>query len=310
MEISREFSQIVDKLVSQKQGELSREQSQHSQSIRKKWARAGWNIPPGEEISELNELQVESIRRKGGIVWDSLEQTLDAFDLSFYPDLAAQLHSLAESYFPLSLCNPRPYMRRMGLTNPLNDERAEEQFRCELENARVSSLTMVKTKIDLYMAKKRTKSMNQEFLPVMQQVQKEWDLFICHASEDKKDFVDSFAKVLSEKNVSVWYDKFCIGWGDSIRQSIDKGLRSCKFGIVVFSHSFFQKKWPQEELDALHERMTAGKTRILPIWHKIDKSDIDVYSPLFSGRLARTSEQGIDALSNEIELIVRRQEDN
>lgn len=309
MEITREFAQFVNNLVSQKQEELLREQSQRGQAISKEWASAGWDLPTGQEIFELNELQVESIRHSGGIVWSSLEKTLDAFDPPFYPDLAAHLYSLAESFFPSSLCETYRNLRHMGEGDPLYDDMAEEQLRRELEDARDSSLRMVKTKIDLYVAKKRSMYMSQATTPVGRSVQKQYDVFICHASEDKDEFVRPLANALEGKNIDIWYDEISIEWGKSIRQSIDYGLRTCKFGIVVFSHAFFQKKWPQDELDALYLRMMAGEARILPIWHKITESDIRDYAPTFSCRLARNSDCGVEAISDEIEQIVRKQKD-
>ena len=53
---------------------------------------------------------------------------------------------------------------------------------------------------------------------------KEWDAFICHASEDKKDFVDPFAHRLRDSGLSVWYDVFSLKLGDSLLRKIDEGL--------------------------------------------------------------------------------------
>jgi len=39
---------------------------------------------------------------------------------------------------------------------------------------------------------------------------KQWDAFICHASEDKKDFVDEFARRLHDSGLAVWYDAFSL----------------------------------------------------------------------------------------------------
>ncbi len=50
------------------------------------------------------------------------------------------------------------------------------------------------------------------------------------------------AESLRKENVEVWYDEFSLKLGDSIRQSIDKGLRQSRFGVVVLSKSFFEKK--------------------------------------------------------------------
>ena len=46
-------------------------------------------------------------------------------------------------------------------------------------------------------------------------------------------------------------EKFTLRVGDSLRRSIDNGLRNSRYGIVVLSEAFFSKEWPQRELDGL-----------------------------------------------------------
>jgi len=162
------------KIVYQKQDELSQKQSQRMDRILKDSSSKGWNIPPGHVHRELDDLQVDSIRRRGEIVWSALEQTLEAFDPSFYPELGDQLHSLAESFFPLTLCKPHDYLRRMGCKRSFAEE-ANQQLRSQLEIARKSSLERVKTKIDLYVANKRSKSIGGELSPLESELQKKWD---------------------------------------------------------------------------------------------------------------------------------------
>src|SRR5205823_8787479 len=53
---------------------------------------------------------------------------------------------------------------------------------------------------------------------------KEWDVFVCHASEDKEGFVRPLAKMLHESGLTVWYDEFTLKIGDSLRRRIDEGL--------------------------------------------------------------------------------------
>lgn len=165
MELSKEFDYLVSKLIYQKHDELSREQSQRMHKIMKDSVRNGWNIPPGYIYKEFHDLQVDSIRRRGDIVWSSLEQTLEAFDPSFYPELATQLHSLVESFFPLSLCEPDGRLRRMGWKQPM-EEKANQQLCSRLEAARDSSLSAVSTNVDLYVAKKRSKFNGGESPPI------------------------------------------------------------------------------------------------------------------------------------------------
>lgn len=128
-----------------------------------------------------------------------------------------------------------------------------------------------------------------------------YDLFICHASEDKATFVRPLAKALQTENVSVWYDEFTLKLGDSIRRSIDKGLKQSRFGAVVLSPAFFQKAWPQYELDGLAEREMRGADKvILPIWHGVEHDDVMEYSPPLAGRKAVKTSDGITSVVNEL----------
>ena len=48
-----------------------------------------------------------------------------------------------------------------------------------------------------------------------------YDVFICHASEDKDDFVQPLAEALRAENVAVWYDEFTLKLGDPICRVLD-----------------------------------------------------------------------------------------
>lgn len=79
----------------------------------------------------------------------------------------------------------------------------------------------------------------------------DYDLFISHASEDKESVVEPLFKRFRQAGLRVWYDRFTLRLGDSLRESIDRGLRSSRYGVVVLSPSFFAKRWPRRELDGL-----------------------------------------------------------
>jgi hypothetical protein len=72
-----------------------------------------------------------------------------------------------------------------------------------------------------------------------------WDVFVSHASEDKDSFVRPLAAALAKRGLRVWFDEYTLRLGDSLTRSIDKGLASCRFGIVVLSPAFFSKEWTQ-----------------------------------------------------------------
>lgn len=116
-----------------------------------------------------------------------------------------------------------------------------------------------------------------------------YDVFISHASEDKIDFVKPLAQKLDDFGLNVWYDEFTLKVGDSLSKSIDKGLLNSRYGIVVFSKSFFKKRWSDYELRGLVSKEIETEKVILPIWHNITKKDVIKYSPSLADKLALTS---------------------
>lgn len=128
-----------------------------------------------------------------------------------------------------------------------------------------------------------------------------YDVFVSHASEDKDEFVRPFVKCLQENGIEVWYDEFSLRVGDSLRRSIDNGLKNSSYGIVVLSEAFFSKEWPQRELDGLFAREVNGEKVILPIWHKISKNEVLKFSPIIADMLAlNTSSFTIEEIAKQI----------
>lgn len=129
-----------------------------------------------------------------------------------------------------------------------------------------------------------------------------YDVFICHASDDKQSLVRPLAEGLRAKHIEVWYDEFTLELGDSIRRAIDRGLRQSRFGIVILSKAFFEKGWTQYELDALVERETSARAKvILPVWHGVSHDEVAEYSQALAGKRAARS----DDLEQVISEIVR-----
>jgi hypothetical protein len=92
------------------------------------------------------------------------------------------------------------------------------------------------------------------------------DVFICHASEDKRAVVEPLVKALTTAQISVWFDKSEIAWGDSITGKINEGLSSSRYVIVVISTTFLGKAWAKKELDsAMSREIATGRTSVLPL---------------------------------------------
>jgi CheY-like chemotaxis protein len=128
----------------------------------------------------------------------------------------------------------------------------------------------------------------------------DWDLFISHASEDKESFVRPLASALMQKGLKVWYDEHTLQVGDSIRRSIERGLKYSKYGLVIISPDFLEKEWPQKELDYLFAAETDLGYKILPVWHNITFPEVRDKLPLISDRFATRSSLGIDRVVSDI----------
>ena len=134
---------------------------------------------------------------------------------------------------------------------------------------------------------------------------REFDVFVSHAAEDKEAIVRPLAHALKERGLTVWYDEFELRVGDSLRRSIDSGIARSRFGLVILSHSFFAKGWPQYELDGLVTMAVGERQVLLPIWHDISKDEVLNHSPSLADKVAlRTSDYSTEEIADEIAAVV------
>ncbi|MFB5191716.1 toll/interleukin-1 receptor domain-containing protein [Alicyclobacillus fastidiosus] len=129
-----------------------------------------------------------------------------------------------------------------------------------------------------------------------------WDFFISHASEDKDAIARPLAHELRNRGYEVWYDEFTLTIGDSLRESIDKGLAESRYGIVILSPDFMRKGWTRQELDGLFTRQISGQKVILPVWHNITQAQLASFSPILAGKLGVPTSSGFN---NVVEQIIR-----
>ena len=127
------------------------------------------------------------------------------------------------------------------------------------------------------------------------------DVFICHASEDKDGVARPLAQQLTSAGLNVWYDEFSLHLGDSLRESIDRGLIGSRFGIVILSPHFFSKRWPQAELNGLFAKESiSGAKMIIPIWHNITQAEVAQHSPILADRVAASTNIGLDMVLERV----------
>lgn len=128
----------------------------------------------------------------------------------------------------------------------------------------------------------------------------EWDLFVSHASEDKEDIVKPLVNELERYGLKVWYDEFELKIGDSLSESIDKGIIHSKNGLIIISKSFLNKNWTDYELKSFIMKETEQCGNILPIWHNVTKADVMNRSLFLADKFALSSDIGVEQLAIKI----------
>jgi TIR domain len=127
----------------------------------------------------------------------------------------------------------------------------------------------------------------------------QYDVFLSYAGEDEA-FVMTLVDALKKSGLSVWYAPLSLTVGDRLRKTIDGGIANSRFGVVVLSHYYFAKHWPQEELEGLFNKEVEGRKVILPVWHNVTASEIRRYSLMLSGRVAANTSDGLAVVVHQL----------
>ena len=126
--------------------------------------------------------------------------------------------------------------------------------------------------------------------------------FISHDSRDKLEMAQPLALRLSSMLVPVWYDEFSLRVGDSLRESIERGLKECHRCILVITPNFLSNGgWTKREYDSIFTReLVEQKRLVLPIWRDVTPRDVYEFSPILADRVAANWSEGIEAVSRKL----------
>lgn len=117
------------------------------------------------------------------------------------------------------------------------------------------------------------------------------DVFLCHASANKEEFAGALYTALVNEGIAVWYDEAEIQWGDSIAATIQKGLSTSRYVLVLVKPEFLDEsgKWRYEELNAaLSAQIEAGKTSVLVVVCNVSHEVLRVKLPFVASRRYET----------------------
>jgi TIR domain len=131
--------------------------------------------------------------------------------------------------------------------------------------------------------------------------------FISHDSRDKDSLVRELASEMSKLMCPVWYDEFSLSVGDSLRASIERGLKETRKCVVILSPNFLSNEgWGKAEFDSIFTREIVEKNNvILPVWHNVQLQDVYQYSPRLADKVGLNSSLGVKELARRLSNVVK-----
>ena len=126
--------------------------------------------------------------------------------------------------------------------------------------------------------------------------------FICHDSRDKNDMAEPLALQLLKLMCPVWYDQYSLRVGDSLRNSIETGLRECPKCVLLLTPNFLSNGgWSKREYDSIFTReFVERQSVILPVWHNVSVDDVYRYSPILADRVAVQWSRGVEEVARKL----------
>jgi hypothetical protein len=68
-----------------------------------------------------------------------------------------------------------------------------------------------------------------------------YDLFLCHAWDDRRETATELHDLLEDQGVSVWFSERDIILGQPFMREIDKGLAKTRIGLVLITPAFLKR---------------------------------------------------------------------
>ena len=102
----------------------------------------------------------------------------------------------------------------------------------------------------------------------------EFDAFISYATEDLV-FASEIAGALKAQGLRIWTAELELKAGERLLDAIEGGLQQSSCGILLITKAYLQKPWTNFEMDALIRQSIESNKQLLPIWHGVDKEDVE-----------------------------------
>jgi TIR domain len=130
--------------------------------------------------------------------------------------------------------------------------------------------------------------------------------FLSHDSRDKEDVARPLSLELGRLLCPVWYDEYSLKVGDSLTESIDRGIRQAQKCVIVLSPHFLENPgWSKAEFKAIMNRHIEEGAVLLPVWHNVTRDDVYGYSSFLVDIYGSNTKKGIEAVAADLYRVLK-----
>lgn len=129
----------------------------------------------------------------------------------------------------------------------------------------------------------------------------DFDVFICHSSEDEP-IINDLIKKFKKEGITYWVDTEQIHFGDQITRKIEEGLQKSKYVIPCLSKNLNTSGWTKAEYGAILNAEFSGDSERTVIPLKLDNCEVSDI-PLFLRDKRRVTYSNNDEFNKFIEFL-------
>lgn len=131
-----------------------------------------------------------------------------------------------------------------------------------------------------------------------------WDVFLCHAWDDRQHAAKELHDLLEAVGVTVWFSEKNVLLGSPLLREIDKGLSKSRAGLVMVTPAFLRRLESagiaEKELSTL-----LARELLVPIVHDTTYEALREVSPMLGSRSGlNTAEDSLEEIATKISELV------
>ena len=113
--------------------------------------------------------------------------------------------------------------------------------------------------------------------------------FLSYASQNKESLALPLAMALQTRGVRIWFDEYEIKPGDSIRETIELGLKSCERCVLLLTKEYLEnRRMAKAEFESIFQReqVEGSNNLFVPIWVGVSREEVFDFCTSLTNRAA------------------------